>query len=75
MATISLVIPNPVVSRVVDALADRGGWDGTGDKTAFAKSVVIDYVMSVTRNYEADRDAAIAKAAATTKVASEIAIS
>lgn len=74
MATITITIPNPVASRVTDALANRGGWDGTGDKAAFAKQVVIDYVMSVTRNYEADRDAALAKQAAATKATSEIVI-
>lgn len=75
MATMTITIPDAVAPRVLDALADRGGWDGTGNKAAFAKGVVIDYIMSVTRNREAEKDAATARDAAMAKATRDIALS
>lgn len=72
MATMSINIPNTIAPRVLDALCDRGGWDGTGDKAAFAKSVVLDYIVSVTRNFEADDEAKRAREVAATKATNEI---
>ena len=80
MATMSLTYPDVVAQRIVDALCAAGGYDTLPTtpprpaRAAFAKSVVVSYLMSVTRDYEAERDAQVAQTAARAKVDGEVTI-
>lgn len=83
MATITLTIPTAAMPRVIDALCDRGNYDQVvaqlpeqewPTRGEFAKRQVIDWVATVTRNYEGERDAKAARAAAISKADSEVLI-
>jgi hypothetical protein len=69
VATINLNIPDAIMPDVIDALADRGGYDTLTvpegqtkpTKQAFAKHQIIDFVKTVTRHYKAEQDAKVAR--------------
>ena len=52
MANITLTIPDNQIQRVIDALCGRARVTPSG---ANAKTVVINYVKSVVRRYEAEQ--------------------
>lgn len=70
MATLTITIPDAVVPRVQTALCAYGQRPIVN--TANAKSVVVDFIKTVTRNYEADTAAATSRALAQEKADSEI---
>lgn len=76
MAAITITIPNPVLTRVIDGLALGHGWkpfidDGNGNiipnpesKTDYAKRIVKEYVKKSVIRYEAGLAEKAAKIAA-----------
>ena len=60
MAQITMTIPDAVMPDVIDALCDRGHYDPTRTeltRAQFARSMVIDYVRTVTKHYRAEKKA------------------
>lgn len=54
MASITLTIPDPLVTRVIDAIASEYGYDPAKDgaKAQFAKIQLINFIKRTVRNYE-----------------------
>ena len=65
MATISITIPDAVVSDVLDAFANTFGWtvDLGLTKAQFAKQITAKYIKSVYISYTAELAATIAREA------------
>jgi hypothetical protein len=69
VGNITLTIPDAIMPDVIDALADRGGYDTLmvpegqtkPTKQKFAKDQIIDYVKTVTRHYKAGQQEKIAR--------------
>lgn len=75
MATVSVTIPDAVLSRVLDSFATAYGWTADdGTKAAFAKKCVARYVMEVARSQEVLTASTAARTAAADKAAAEIAV-
>lgn len=70
MATLTITIPDAVVTRVQDALCAYG--NRSPANAANAKAVLIDFMKTVTRNHEAETAAEISRVAAKQKADSEI---
>lgn len=67
MATLTITIPDASANRIYDAFAAMFGWTAAdGNKGAFAKARVIDYIKATT--LEAEARTAAANAAATRAV-------
>ena len=77
MATITLTIPDGVLTRVLDAIALRHGYDPLtdGTKAQFAKAVVLKWVKKEVVEQEAGTVAAAASATQTTASNTEITLS
>ncbi len=87
MASISVTIPNPVLSRILDAFAaeynrpdtvlnEQGEQVSNPESEAdFAKRKVMEYIKSVTKSYEAKAAAETARQAALDAAESEITLS
>jgi hypothetical protein len=77
MASISITIPDAVLSRVLDAFAARYGWESAGGQTKaqFAKSRVIEFIRDVVRAHEATAVAEAARVAAVAAVNADIVLS
>lgn len=71
MASITLTIPDPILNRVLDALAAKWGYNPAGGQTKaqFAKSALAAYVKATVKQYEAEvaAKAAFDSAQATTE--------
>lgn len=87
MATITLNIPDAVIPRVIDALCARDDYEGRKtaflaenpegtfpNRPAFAKAVIVDFVKTVTRHYEAEGAAGAAHKTALEKADAGIVI-
>lgn len=83
MAQIAITIPDAQVARVQDAFAGAYGYSATlpdgspnpQTRAQFAKAKVIEYVVSVVKGYEAQRDAEAARVAAINAVDTQVALS
>lgn len=69
MATITITIPDAVLSRVLEGMCAAGGWtaESAVPKSAFAKNMIIDYIKATVRRTE-DRAASQAAVAAVSDV-------
>lgn len=76
MASINITIPDAVVSRVLDALSAKWGYDSNSglNKAQFARQTLAAYVKATVREYESHQAAVAAKATAQASVDSEITI-
>ena len=80
MANMTISFPDAVAPRIVEALSARGGWTPeVGQQTGqtqnqAAKAVVVDFIKTVSRHYEAEKDAAAARDQALTKADADFAI-
>lgn len=75
MATITLNIPDAVISRVLDAIAAQYSYSATsGTKAAFAKKVVSNIVLNIVRDHEAQIAADAARVTASDKVTTDLVI-
>jgi len=80
MATLSITVPDAVATRVMDAIGATYGFAAalaaaaaedpprTLTKAQFAKQVIIDFVRTTVKNYEAE----LARAAAAAQTGSDI---
>jgi len=71
MATLTITIPDAVATRVYTALCVRGSLPVNA---ANAKTVVIDYIKTVTKHYEGEAAGNTAKATALATADTEIAL-
>jgi hypothetical protein len=76
MAQIVLTIPDAVLPRVIDALCIDGQRPATSPvpKGQFAKQQIIDHVMRVVRQVEAQQAAEAARATADAAAATDVVI-
>lgn len=76
MATITLTIPDPVLNRVLDAIASSKGYGpGSGQtKAQFARSVIAAYIKSIVVEYESRSAADTAFRTAASTADTDIAI-
>lgn len=76
MASFTVTIPNTVAPRVLAAVSGRSGQpydpQGSVQPADYIKSYVVEHLMSITRNYEADMNAETAKRTAAAKATTEI---
>lgn len=73
MATLTITIPDAVVPRVQTALCAYGQRPTVN--AANAKAVVVDFIKTVTRNYEADTAAAASRDEAQQQADADIVLS
>lgn len=76
MADITITIPNAVLSRVLDAVSVRFGYNAAtdGTKAAFAKKQLIIWVKDIVRSHEGSAAGAAAQQAASESVDADITI-
>ena len=76
MADITITVPNPVLSRVVDAIAARNGYVAAvhGTKNQFAKAWMIQKIKDEVRGHEGSEAGRLAQLSASTAVDTDIAI-
>jgi hypothetical protein len=80
MANMTLTFPDAVAPRIVEALSARGGWTpevgaATGQtQNQAAKAVVVDFIKTVSKHYEAEKDAAVAREQALTKAEADFTV-
>lgn len=87
MAVIQLTIPDAAMPRVIDALCARGDYDGSRaafldanpggqfpTRAQFAKSMLADFVRTVTKHFEAEAAAEAARKTAAAKAESEVTV-
>ena len=75
MATISIIIPDEVVQRVLDAFAASYGWaPEKGTKELFAKEQIAIYIKDVTVGNERRNAGKMAEKAAENRAKNEIVI-
>jgi len=73
VADITITIPDTVLTMVVDALCEYGDWTaGDGNRSAFAKTVMIRWVKKVVVAREARIDGNVAVATAESDTTSEL---
>lgn len=77
MASITITIPDAVLTRVLDAIAARHGYDPLtdGTKAQFAKSVVIGWLKKEVVEHEANTAAASAASTQAAAANSQIVLS
>jgi hypothetical protein len=77
MAEMKITMPDAHAQRFIEALAARQGWtpEAQGTQGKWAKENVMDYMTTVTKHYEAERDAAAARKAALDQSATELILS
>ena len=74
MADITITIPDEVLTEVVDALCTVGDWKASdGNRSLFAKQVLIRYVKRVTVNARKALDGNAATAAADVDATADLA--
>jgi hypothetical protein len=66
MTDMKISMPDAHAARFIEALAARQGWtpDSGEPQGKWAKANVMDYMTTVTKHYEAERDANAARKAA-----------
>lgn len=76
MASITITIPDPVLTRVLDAIASVGGYNSArdGTKAQFAKAYLVSYLKGIVIDYEGNVAAKTASDSARTTANSDIAI-
>lgn len=77
MASITITIPDNVLTRVLDAIAARNGYNSAtdGTKAAFAKAIVIKWVRREVIDYEANSAGQTASTSTRTQSESDISLS
>ena len=76
MASITVTVPDPILNRVLDALAAKWNYNPAidGTKAAFAKKSVANYLKATVKDYEATLAAEAARAAAQATAETDITI-
>lgn len=76
MASIQITVPDAVLSRVLDAVSAKWGYNPGGGQTKaqFAKATLAAYLKSIVRDYEAEVAAKAAYDAAKATAESDLAI-
>lgn len=77
MATITLTIPNNIVTRVIDGFVFDKGWnvDNPLTKAQFAQSELLLYIKKSVKAYETNQAVSAAKATAEASVDTDIILS
>ena len=77
MAQITIEIPNNIQQRVVDGLAESHGYDSKrhGNKGAYAKKVVIDFIRNTVKSHESRKAGEQAAKQANERAESEVDLS
>lgn len=75
MANITITVPDNQVDRVLDAIATRFKYNGTGTKAAFAKAVLINFIIKTVKAVEGQACATAAIQTANAAVDSQVTLS
>jgi len=76
MASMTITIPDGILSRVLDGIANQFHYDALADgtKAAFAKQQVIAFILNTVRNAEVQAAASSAGVTAASNVNSQVTI-